>query len=281
MADFLTIDIEATGVRVSGGVQVVGLPPLTAIDGFVHAIEREFGVTVVGWSMAFRQCEQMCGHSQVVNYEFRHKAKKSKTPYIRDSRTATVKGFLVLYTDGSGDIPSTVEAMNSRIEAFRFCGGTLILGKQGVQPWGALEDAFTMMSFSYREPHFLMEDRTYLLGEKPDSLAPMDWLLDLTARPAYISGSQVYAHNLSWQGFLTPVIRGYSLLEPPRVRESLRDDYRHAYAEPIIGLVRMRSLSSVMLHLDEGSDERPEVFWFGSFQDDSFGEWSLNTFFVC
>lgn len=281
MAKFLTIDIGATGVHVSGGVQVVGLPSLTAIDGFVHAIEREFDLPVAGWSMGFRHCEEITGHGRMVNYEFRHKDKKEGSPYIRDKRTATVRGFLVLYTDDLSSSQEALDALNERVEALRFCGGTLILGSHGVQRWNSLADALQMISFSCRDPHFFMEDKSGLLMQRPKELSPMDWLLDLAAKPSYQDGEAAYAHGLGWQGFLTPVIRGYSLLETPRHRDFLRGDNLHAYAEPVIGLVRMRSLASVMFHLDDSSDDNPEIFWFGSFQGEAVDEWSLSTFFVC
>lgn len=267
MVNFITIDLDASGVQISGNIHVIGLPTLNAIDGFAHNISREFDLPVQGWAIAYRKCEVLDGHPMVVNYELGHKGKKETTPYILDRRQARIGAvlFLDLGDENSLSKSEVTESLESRVEALRFSGGTFIIGKAGIRSWDSIEPAMEHVAKSYVEPHFLLEDQSELLNHPPEGLGRLDWLLDLVARPKDYQGEDTtYAYEGPYKGYLAPVVKGYKLLEKPRPRKDVRHDYLHAYAEPIIGVARMRNLVSVLSHMSTNDeDDALRVFWAG------------------
>lgn len=66
--------------------------------------------------------------------------------------------------------------------------------------------------------------------------------------------------NKPYLGYLSPAHIGFALLEAPREKRNARHGYEHAYAEPVLGLVRLRSKESVILNI-KNEDNAPKVFW--------------------
>lgn len=72
-------------------------------------------------------------------------------------------------------------------------------------------------------------------------------------------------------GYFVPAATGFALLETPRVKaDSRAAGVPHAYAEPLLGLVRVRQVASVraqlrrsMMNFDD--EARPAVFWHTAF----------------
>lgn len=72
-------------------------------------------------------------------------------------------------------------------------------------------------------------------------------------------------------GYFVPAATGFALLETPRVKaDSRAAGVPHAYAEPLLGLVRVRQVASVraqlrrsMMNFDD--EVRPAVFWHTTF----------------
>lgn len=278
MANLISIDFNAFSVNVSANPHVIGLPTMNAIDGYAHNIEREFGIELKGWSIAYRRCEVLDGHPKIVRYELDQRPEKDKSTIanILDRRLAQVEGVLILNVKDRPD-SEVLMTMNERIEALRFSGGSIILGKTNVQIWRDYKACFQEISRSYMEPHFLVEDKSELLLNPPEGLTKLDWLMDLVARPkTYEEKETVYAYGTDYLGYLTPIIKGYKLLESPRKRDYVRGGYDHAYAEPIIGVGRMRSMVSVMHGLNDktADSEAINVRWIGQmdseFESDEF-----------
>lgn len=274
----MTIDFTAIDFNASGNLLVLGYPPLTGIDGLVHCIERDTGIRVIGWALGVRSLDLKNGHMKPVNYEHRHKSKHADTPYIRDRRSATLTGNLLIQISDN-DLPDDIcESLEDRIESLRFCGGNIRLGESGVSLWHTTYDALRLIAVSHEQSPFFLEDKSQLLDEAPAGLSKTEWLMDLTAGPyRNEDGDFVYAHGQDFLGYLIPTINGYQLLEEPREREELRNEYKHAHGEATIGLGRLRSLGSLMTHWNEATDNGVEIYWFGSFGPDP-KTWRLLTF---
>lgn len=266
MAKFINIDLTAYGVHVSSNIHVIGLPSMTGLDGFVHNLERHFGFVTRSWSFAYRQCDMTDGHLRIANCEVgSNNSRSPSTPStILDKRTATVAGFLIIEIEDEpqSTLNEMLIQMEDGIESLRFCGGTLmVMPNSGIKVWGDIHQALGSIRRLNRRPHFFMEDQEALLNDVPDGLGKLDWLMDLIARPKqYDKAVDQVAYEGDYKGFLTPVIKGYALLENPRERAPVRCDYAHAYAEPVLSVVRMRTLLSVIAELN-AEQQTPPVFW--------------------
>lgn len=278
MNQVILIDLKVLDLNASSNSFVVGLPPLTGVDGFVHNLERESGARIIGWSMGVSAFDLKDGYAKVVNYEISHKNKHAGTPYIRDRRTADLSGCLMLMIDPECPGREICEFLEDALWSYRFCGGTVQPGSGGVTLWNSIHDALAFVGNIHENTVFFLEDRSELIDQAPAGLSKVEWLMDLTARPfRNEQGQYVYAHGHEFLGHIVPVINGYQLLEAPQAREDLREDYAHAYAESTIGVARLRSLGSVLTHWNEATDSGVNIFWFGTFNPDQ-GTWRLLAF---
>jgi len=273
MGKFINIDFYVDGLHASANPHVVGLPALTGIDGFVHTLERQFGFCTSSWSIAYRRFDMDGAHLRIANYEVgSNNSKSPSTPStILDKRTASLEGVLIIeVNDDDGNIGKLVDSLIDGIEGFRFCGGTFMLGNESITAWETVTDSLKAVGKCSRKPHFFMEDMTHILNQAPEGLSKLDWLMDLIARPKnYDPENPQLAYECESLGYLTPVVKGYQLLETPRERQNTRFDLPHAYAESVIGLARMRSLPSVLAFVNQ-YQETPVIFWVND-TDDSQG----------
>lgn len=276
MNKVILIDMEVTDFHANSNPFVIGFPALTGIDGFVHAIERESDIQIIGWSFAACTLSVREGHFKAINYELRHKAKHADTPYIRDRRSGSLTGLMMLMVDEETLPADVCDYLEDSLLSLRFCGGNLSI--PSVSLWHSVHEALEFIASTKVQPPFFIEDRSALLDEAPRGISKTEWLLDLTSGAHRDqNGELIYAHSMEFQGHLIPIVNGYQLLEAPRSRPNLRSEYLHAHAEPTIGVGRLRSLASVLAHWNESSDSGAAIFWFGTF-DESENSWRLLTF---
>lgn len=275
---YISVDLQVIDLNATSNMLVTGLPPLTAVDGFVHAIERATGIEMAGWAMGVSEFQATESHLKAVNYEHGHKGKHASNPYIRDRRSARMNAFLILVVSDETATDDHLNELEESIESFRFCGGNLELGGHGVALWPSAQMAIEQSASVSEDPVFFLEDASHLLDECPEHLSKTQWLMDLTARPNKTEdGSLEYAHGREFLGHLVPTVNGYQLLELPKHRPNLRDDVQHAYAESTLGVARMRSVGSVLANWNETCDDGVNIFWFGHYEPDTM-TWRVSHF---
>jgi len=263
----LMVPFKADGVDLLANAYVVGFPSMTGVAGGMHQIERKIKEIAPGlinkfecFSLVLDKCELKEGHPRIINYM---KAKRSSgvtPPTTLDKKTGAVSGYLLATIDCKDDVNVTtlIEVADRAIQNVRFCGG-MIFTKGGFSAYHELKDALAAMKST--SPLFVVEDMSELLTDKKERV---DLMLKLLSRPKNIEKTAFIFKDENY-GYLSPTSIGYVLLEEPNKKACVRNDFLHAYAEPQIGLVRLRTIGSTLLALRAAENDpdflAPAILW--------------------
>lgn len=261
---------------------------LPALAGFVHRLERylnqrggEYRTADTRFMVIVRQFAASQGFPRGVtaDYSSGNKAHAPRLMYQYQGRV-TLDLIIRFERDEDGLASGLAELVDMdqlliEMSLMHLCSGTLA----SVQPEQIqmLTDASEQQRYlqNLQADGYLLEDMSSLLAMAPQVLPELDSrddtmtdetaekertvddrlqrLLALTARPRDGSRSE--------QGYLVPAAIGYRLLETPqpRYQRNAAEQYDHAFAEPMLGVVRLRSCASYRRqYLNE-----PVASWWG------------------
>lgn len=247
---------------------------LPGLAGFVHRLERylnqrggEYRTADTRFMVVVRQFSASQGFPRGVtaDYSSGNKAHAPRLMYQYQGR-ATLDLLIRFELDEDTFAPGLAELVDRdqlliELSAMHLCSGTLApINEDQIR---VLTEADRQQAYlqSLQADGYLLEDMSALLSDTSgvlpgDSCTQDDRLqrlLTLTARPRDGSRSE--------HGYLVPAAIGYRLLETPqpRYQRNAAEQYDHAFAEPTLGVVRLRSCASYRRqYLNE-----PVASWWG------------------
>lgn len=231
---------------------------LPALAGFVHRLERtlnslggEYSTADTRFMVIVRQCSASHGFPRGVtsDYGSASKAPAPRLMYQYQGR-ATVDLLIRFQVDGFAaglDELTDPDALSIELAGMHLCGGTLAAVAPEQIRILCQPDQQQRYLQNLSADGYLLEDLSALLATEPATVTDqtelaetdrLQRLLTLTARPR--DGSRTE------HGYLVPAAIGYRLLEPPqpRYQRNAAEQYDHAFAEPMLGLIRLRSCAS-------------------------------------
>lgn len=233
--------IRVRGANIINTQAILGGPPVVAAALFAHALTRQrLGCKARGVALIHHAItplgERLYGvfHPQqrrAAAFTFTNKAGKdysSKNKHalsLQPTASAHLRLSLVIELDRSTPAPDEASRF---LSTARFSGGQVV-GHDAIRQTTELEDAFDTVRTGYA-----VIDRRDLLSD-PKHPSTAHALVDaLGTRPTDDSNS-----------WLSATCVGYAAITTAQVRAGGRDadlGYRHAFAEPLMGMVQFRSL---------------------------------------
>lgn len=240
--------IEAQNFNANAGAYVAGVPQPTAICGLVHAFclawqrnrPGELGHPFASALYAVSQFSGLQGQSR--NPKSMHSQKStiggSPSAPMTDRPRASMEFSLVLELnlaqEAASDDATMLHALTQTLESLRLCGGSL-----WVRAGARLYDTKAKALSAVPSDAFVLSDETHVLrgwlSQQPD-LSVAQALADLCARPKAAD---------EYKPRYVPLVAGLHKLTEFAPLSGARNGYAHAYAEPVIGLGRFRSIASV------------------------------------
>lgn len=220
---FIQLTARCEKINISSGMVSLGFPAITAIGGLVHSVERATGDNIE-FAIGFRSIQW----SEGVPKTIAHKGSKVGQSgggkitigpsYVTDEVTATADVVLLIKTDGSRS-----KAIKALEKVTRMAGGSLFDVK--------IEDMYNKKPIS---ASYVFDASDMLKNEiKNLGVDSLQAALELYT-PKDGRGSR------RWEGFkekytLNQV--GYAYLEDPTIKECVRGNYPHAWAESTYTLI--------------------------------------------
>lgn len=278
---FLKIPIYVERANLSGNWHVAGFPAMTAIDGFLHKLQLDIqsidpGFYITKWSVIVESSDLEKGIKKFsgANQSIKHDG--CFNPPIVDERIGNLNMTMVAeitsnFQTAEWNVMRSDERVKAIFSALRFAGGstTIFTKPYSEKHAGRVIEFYDVYIDALKRINrraFLIEDKTNQLTtfsrEGESKIDTMIRLLRTQKSNLSIEQQQMLDQDLP-EGKFVPLAVGYRLLEEPRVKEGGRDtETPHAYAEPIIGLGRVRNLGSVLRHLSiADSDQSILPFW--------------------
>ena len=196
----IKIPFMANDVDIASGYLTGGLPSMTAIDGLVHLIERNFnkinGVdfSAKEWGFVIDNIQYDQGKSRYTGYEKSAKPEHFLNTPGREDKFATIKGFLIVNATHSDEVVLEQLRQNNKLipifNRLRLSGGTLWIdsARDEVNKQNLYKNKQKIKFFEYDDNEdcvdkylellktsdshsILIQDRTSLIAEKaPNSL---------------------------------------------------------------------------------------------------------------
>lgn len=236
---------------------LIGGPPVLASWFMAHALGRELGIADKVKSLAFvLHSMTPLGerHYGRFNPQLRRGAAYTfgnmrKSDYLQGSINLSLQPVACAHMEvslviginetlGSSDVDKTAQWLHRG----RLAGG-LVSGMNRLTIKEELSDALQSIRTGY-----LVMDRRDLMESSAGNRAEK-FVAALGTRPTAENG----------MGWLSATCLGYAAITPFDPRSGAREGYRHAFAEPLVGLVQYRSLRDI---LENGEDKytlwRPE-----------------------
>lgn len=238
---YLVFKAHVCDANLNAGLISEGLPSITALGGFIHALERKTGQNI-DFAVGFRNVGIQDGSKRYIDQSRKNKSNLSKgvvanTRFTLNEKTGSFDIIMLLKCDDHSKLKKVISK-----EYFRIAGGQVSeiklghrLQKQVFQyAWMYKQDTFTD-----KIDHFFNENPTSLVhlknenGEKTILERKSD-MLDCA-----FNLHQLYENYNSYS--LTS--NGYILLEQAKERYNLRTNgYKHAFAEPIFSLIKISTV---------------------------------------
>ena len=286
---YIGIPFLAYDVNVKGNLYACGLPALTAVAGLAAGIEHKMageieldGEIHVSISLLLSKVSLNAGTNADIIYQKGGVSKHGelKNAPLNDTKTAYMKGFMIIHIecddpDDEGELWSYANSFNFRkmMRQMRLAGGMLQLRKTAF----VVENDFTTcikqtLGREITRPVFVLEDATHMIDDlKQPEEDRLDCLLRLvsskrTAKntdsddaqtnstPSQMPDKNEEAVSIEdeseYHGYMVPIAKGFVAIEPAVARKNVRlPDTLHAYAEPVLGLCRLRTVRSLMCAL--------------------------------
>lgn len=281
---YLKLPINAHQANLMGNYHCAGFPSMTAFDGMIHSLERSMGeigidLRIDKWSIIAESVEMKKGHKRFAIGNRSIDGSSEINASIVDEKNGDISVTLILAINSSlniADLNSKRESseFSSCFKRLRLAGGVTTIY---TSPYSETFDGRCIKFFStYKDAlktinrqAFLVEDHShkidnYTIGNE----SKIQTLIRLMRRinPDHKKGNSELINNLQKDnpdGFYTPVAVGYYAISDAEIKEGTRDiTVPHAYAEPIVGIARLRKVGSVLFNLNnKESEENILPFW--------------------
>jgi CRISPR type I-F-associated protein Csy2 len=265
----------------SGNWHVSGFPAMTAFDGFLHKLQRDIqviddGFYVNKWAVIVEKSDMESGKKRFSCANVLVDGDNVFNPSIVDERMGCLDVTLIVeivsnFLPSEWNVKRKDPRVKSIFSSMRFAGGTTTIYTEPYSekyPGRVIEfyDRFIDSIKKVNRRAFLIEDKTSkITSYSREGESKIETLARLFRRPNKIlTDAQISLLDQDVpEGLYVPLAVGYRLLETPTIKPGARDlETPHAYAEPIIGLGRARTLGSVLHHLSIAESEEDILhFW--------------------
>lgn len=228
--DFVRLRATVSGMNLSGGMITSGWPAISAIGGLVHSIERKVGEPL---SFAYGQKKVSINRSATWagnpggNLRF---GKSVRAGQVAGHPRPT-PGFRTTEITGTADIELLIRGDDHRQiakalrQVTRIAGGSVFNAKVTVH----------RQSHPPRAAAYMTWGDIHAEGDAD----PLDFgLAQYNSDGMWIKGQGYYQADKA--SMLSCV--GYGLLEKPTERAGVRGNYPHAWAESLIGLIKLKAI---------------------------------------
>lgn len=273
---FIHIPMRVYDANVLSNAHVSGLPAMTALGGFTHMLERAIKNAVTDpdelESVSAMQVIHKVDYVNYTNRDVRYekiettKARNGMSATITDRRMAHIFQSVILKIEGSEDVFDEIHdwvsegSLQALVLRSRFAGGSLTLQKDSVTAHHTELDALAEIPFGYDS--FAIEDVSYRINENSvDGEDKLDTLLRLISRVRFGVELEDEDENKEYMGYLVPIAKGFVPVEDQAVDRGARNGHLHLYAEPVIGIARLRSLRSLIFHVNNETEDKVACFW--------------------
>ncbi|MBU2708835.1 hypothetical protein KCM76_22770 [Zooshikella marina] len=229
---FVHLSADISDMNVSSGMVSVGFPAITAIGGLVHTLERETGFNIdfaIGFSSLRHHLTYKKGGATA-------RKLPSSTP-ITQVYSDEVVGQGKLHLLLRGECLNAIATALAKVQ--RVAGGVLF------------HETIQIVKDGHAPVATYLTDACNQKFESNDSNSEKDALDNALA---------LYGQNGSWKHCTeTDAVYwdqkdyrytlnhvGYALLETPRDKNNLRCDYKHAWSEPVFGVIRQSKAIEAM-----------------------------------
>lgn len=230
--NFIQLTARCENVNISSGMVAAGLPAITAIGGLVHSLERSvsndidfaFGLKSSVWNGGARR---VIDFSAVVDSKMERIARKralyARSDFIKDEIIGTSEIVLLLKSTAPAHL--LTEALS---KITRIAGGILFDAEIAIVENGQPPEASYLVDAS----NAIINN--HINAHDPLQAALMHYGMD---------GEWI---NEKWhqsQNGYTLNHTGYAFLEDPQTREGSKNNYPHAWAEPLFSLITQSNMS--------------------------------------
>lgn len=249
---FVQLTARCQNMNVSAGMVAVGFPAITAIGGFVHAVEREVGQSIE-FAVGIRSSKWKFGVTKATSFKMPYGKTGMRTNtgsvtpvpgYSTEEITANCEIVLLLKSECDPQLLCYAAAV---VDASRLAGGSLF-------------DVSITAVENEPPPHasYLIDaSRDVLRLRAERGIDSLHAALDMYKGDGeWIEGEWIQSRN----GY-TLNQTGYALLEPPQRRNAARAGYLHAWAEPVFSLITQGSMTDDCWWRRVSDDSG--VFWRG------------------
>jgi len=181
----------------------------------------------------------------------------------KQSALSLLRGRAFLLRDLSAIVAERIAAGATVVEVFKQALAPEVAAPSPSADWGPAAAA-SLPEVAPEPTEGLSEPDVLALlegtSESPVTFddATLEALLGMSDQPIDFDGTE--PGTSAYEGWILPSLVGYRLLESPRLRAGARGNFPHAFAEPIVGLLRAQLVGSVLKDFDRHG-EWPEVFF--------------------
>ena len=295
---FNAYDVNVKGNMYVSGLPA--LTSLAGLAGAMeHAIKQSIKLEDsidVSVALFLNQLDVNPGVGADIRYQVGEGSDEMKNASLNDRLTASMGGYIFIRIqcvdeDDEDRILSWSRDPKFKhiMESMRLGGGVISLGSASQVVSLSFDECQnkTISKFN-RKNIFIMEDATYLIDEcRNHDEDRLDCLMRLVSfkkkknnsdeakNPVTqengidqeikeeVSGEDVKEDNSdeTYLGHIVPIAKGFASIESPQERNGVRrSNTLHVYAEPVIGLCRLRSLPS-LLKLMASDEDLPLIFF--------------------
>ena len=260
--------MRAYDVRIDSSAYTAGLPSLSGIYGFTHAIERnikeliddEFFVT--GFSYLVHNINYSEGTKRFSQSKRKIKNSNDLAAPMEDLKLAIIDQTIIIEVESkltASDFYNS-DKLNDVFSKLRFMGGHFNIQmphsnqiKGGcLEVLDATDGGFSDALKACNQNGYIVEDATYLVENASNQL---QYTLDLIKQPKLDKSTGKPFSIVRPQGYFVPIHIGYVGLDKPSLKHHTRDNNdKHIYAEPVIGVARCRTIRSAIINLTKSND---------------------------
>jgi CRISPR type I-F-associated protein Csy2 len=270
---YLKLSMTVYDANVVSNFHITGLPSLTSVDGFSHAIERNLNASydeelfADGFSYIIEDINYQKGKKKYSIATFEQKKDIGKNSPIFDHRIAKIKQTIIIKIHSKKTLSSfnsmiLSDLKNKIFNKLFFSGGNIFFNH--IECFSKIDEAIKSIK---NRSSLLIEDSTFLLDNdelKLENEKKFDMFLRLISKKTKISNNIFPNNNKEvYLGNIIPIAIGYYKLTNSEKKLNSRDNKcDHFYAESVMGLARTRSLYSVLKNIND--DNYNDIMWINS-----------------
>jgi len=234
--DFVQLTARCERMNVSGGMISVGFPAITAIGGLVHSLERLIEADIE-FALGIKYAQWLSGVPKITTYKrsqgaFHGRTKSGKIEvrpgYITEEIVANCEIVLLLRT--KADKQALAKELENK---HRLAGGDLfdvkiaIIKNEKAPVASYLRDASIDLIKKREQAH------------EQEQIDTLQTALEMYGMHGEWRKGKWHQPEISYTLNQT----GYAFLEIPTSREGSRNNYPHAWAEPVFSLITQNSMN--------------------------------------